>query len=107
MFYICMYDVFHFGIELALEVYFIMSKPLPRVKTDKAVKRILKKNPTDFISNENFKLTSFEFAPKDKCITLRVSTKLLDAVQSTAKQRGINYQKLIREAIEQFLKKGV
>jgi predicted DNA binding CopG/RHH family protein len=100
-----MYDVFHFGIDFDHEVNPEMSKSLPRAKTDKAVKRILKKDLSDFIATENFKLTSFEFAPKDKSITLRVSSKLLDAVQTSAKQRGINYQKLIREAIEQFLKR--
>jgi predicted DNA binding CopG/RHH family protein len=76
------------------------------MKTDLAAKAALKKDLTDYISPENFKLTSFEFAPKDKSITLRVSNKLLDAVQSAAKRRGVNYQKLIREAIEQFLKKA-
>jgi predicted DNA binding CopG/RHH family protein len=53
---------------------------------------------------ENFTLTSFEFAPKDKSITLRVSTELLDAVQAEAKRRRTNYQKLIREAIERLLR---
>ena len=83
-----------------------MSKRLPKMKSDKAVKQILKKDLSDFFSPENFKLTSFEFAPKNKSITLRVSDKLLDAVQTAAKRRGINYQKLIRDAIEQFLKKA-
>jgi predicted DNA binding CopG/RHH family protein len=83
-----------------------MSKRLPKLKTDRAAKAALKKDLSDYISPENFKLTSFEFAPKDKSITLRVSNKLLDAVQSAAKRRGVNYQKLIREAIEQFLKKA-
>jgi predicted DNA binding CopG/RHH family protein len=75
------------------------------MKSDRAVKAILKKDLSEYISPENFKLTSFEFAPKDKSITLRVSSDLLDAVQDVAKRRRTNYQKLIREAIEQFLKK--
>lgn len=83
-----------------------MSKRLPKMKSDRAAKAMLKKDLTEYISPENFKLTSFEFAPKDKSITLRVSSKLLDAVQTAAKRRRINYQKLIREAIEQFLKKA-
>ena len=82
-----------------------MSKRLPKMKSDRTAKALLKKDLSDYISSENFKLTSFEFAPKNKSITLRVSNKLLDAVQTAAKRRGINYQKLIREAIEQFLKK--
>lgn len=83
-----------------------MSKRLPKMKSDRAAKALLKKDLSEYISLENFKLTSFEFAPKNKSITLRVSNKLLDAVQTAAKRRGINYQKLIREAIEQFLKKA-
>jgi predicted DNA binding CopG/RHH family protein len=83
-----------------------MSKRLPKMKSDRAAKNLLKKDLSDYLSPENFALTSFEFAPKDKSITLRVSGDLLDALQAAAKQRGINYQKLIREAIEQFLKRA-
>ncbi len=82
-----------------------MKKRLPKMKTDRAVKDLMKKDLSDYLSPESFTLTSFEFAPKDKSITLRVSTSLLSAVQSAAKRRGVDYQKLIREAIEQFLKK--
>lgn len=84
----------------------IMSKRLPKMKSDRAAKQMLKKDLSDFMTPENFKLTSFEFAPKNRSITLRVSDQLLGAVQSAAKKRGLNYQKLIREAIEQFLKKA-
>jgi predicted DNA binding CopG/RHH family protein len=75
------------------------------MKSDGAAKALLGKDLSAYLSPENFKLTSFEFAPKNKSITLRVSNELLGAVQTAAKKRGINYQKLIREAIEQFLKK--
>lgn len=54
-----------------------MSKRLPKMKGDRAAKQVLKKDLSDYLSPENFKLTSFEFAPKP-----------------------------IREAIEQFLKKA-
>ena len=83
-----------------------MSKRLPRMKSDRAAKATLKKDLSEYISPENFKQTSFEFAPKDKSITLRVSSELLDAVQTAAKRRRTNYQKLIRKAIENFLKKA-
>ena len=83
-----------------------MKKRFPKMKSDTAAKAVLKRDLSDFISKENFKAASFEFAPKDKSITLRVSNQLLEAVQSAAKRRGTNYQKLIREAIEQFLKKA-
>lgn len=83
-----------------------MKKRLPKMKSDRAAKAISNKDLSDFMSPENFKLTSFEFAPKNKSITLRVSDELLKSVQTVAKRRGVNYQKLIREAIEQFLKKA-
>ncbi|MBP9674395.1 MAG: ribbon-helix-helix protein, CopG family [Bacteriovoracaceae bacterium] len=81
-----------------------MKKRLPIMKNDRSAKSILKKDLTKYISSENFKPMSFEFSPKDKSITLRVSNNLLEAVQAAARQRGMNYQKLIREAIESFLK---
>ena len=77
-----------------------MSKRLPKMMSDRAAKSALKKDLTEYLSPENFKPISFEFSPKDKSITLRVSTELLEAVQAAAKERGTNYQKLIREAIE-------
>ena len=76
-----------------------MSKRLPKMKNDKAAKNLLRKDLSEYLSSENFKPLSFEFAPKDKSITLRVSSDLLEAVQIAAKERGVNYQKLIREAI--------
>ena len=83
-----------------------MSKRLPKMKSDQAAKRMLKRDLSEYFSTENFKLTSFEFAPKDKSITIRVSSELLEAVQTVAKKRKTNYQKLIREALERFLKEA-
>lgn len=66
------------------------------------MKKKLSKTKSDSVP----KPISFEFAPKNKSITLRVSNDLLEAVQAVAKERGTNYQKLIREAIERYLKKA-
>lgn len=75
--------------------------------TDRAAKRLLKTDLSNFINSENFTKTTFEFAPKDKSITLRVSGALLEEVQVAAKKQGVSYQKLIRQAVEEFLKKKV
>ena len=83
-----------------------MTNRLPRMKSDRAAKAALKGDLSDYISRESFKSTTFEFARKDKSITLRVSSELLEAVQSEAKRRRTNYQRLIREAIERFLTKA-
>lgn len=83
-----------------------MSKRLPKMKSDRSAKSMLKRDLSEYFSTDNFKTTSFEFAPKDKSITIRVSSELLKAVQSEAKKRGTNYQKLIREALERFIKEA-
>jgi predicted DNA binding CopG/RHH family protein len=83
-----------------------MKKRLPKMKTDRAARALLKQELSDFTSPDVFKATSFEFSPKDKSVTLRMSSELLGAVQSAAKKRKTNYQKIIREAIELFLKKA-
>ncbi|MBK7962472.1 MAG: ribbon-helix-helix protein, CopG family [Bdellovibrionales bacterium] len=66
----------------------------------------MKKRLSKTKSDSTIRPLSFEFAPWDKSITIRVSNDLLAAVQSVAKERGTNYQKLIREAIERFLEEG-
>ena len=81
-----------------------MKKKLPKFKTDRAAEKFLEKDTSEYIHPGNFKPVSFEFAPKDKSITIRVSNQLLKAVRQAAKNRGVNYQKLVREAIEQFLR---
>lgn len=83
-----------------------MQKRIPKFKSDQDAEDFLNQDLTDYISRENFIESPFEFAPKDKSITFRVSDKLLKAVQREAKKRGVNYQKLIREAIEQFLSRA-
>jgi predicted DNA binding CopG/RHH family protein len=83
-----------------------MKKRLPKMKSDRAARAVMKRDLSDYLSKENFKPVTFEFEPKDKSITLRVSSALLKAVQNVANKNGTNYQKLIREAIEQYLRKA-
>jgi predicted DNA binding CopG/RHH family protein len=80
-----------------------MSKRLPQMKTDKAVRNLMATDMSDYISSKNFSAVSFEFEAKDKSITLRVSDQLLKKVQSLAKKRHTPYQKVIRQAIEKFV----
>lgn len=47
----------------------------------------------------------FQFAPKDKTITLRMSADLLNRYKQLAKQMDTKYQKLIREALLEYLLK--
>jgi predicted DNA binding CopG/RHH family protein len=83
-----------------------MKKRIPKFKTDKEAEEFLEQDLSDYIHPENFTRVTFEFAPKDKSVTLRLSSKLLQAVKGTARKRGIQYQRLIREAIEAYLKRA-
>ncbi len=47
----------------------------------------------------------FQFAPKDKTITLRMSADLLNRYKKLAKDMDTQYQKLIREALLEYLLK--
>jgi len=78
-----------------------MSKPLPKLNSDQEAEDFLEQDLTDYLTPQNFTKTTFEFAPKDKSITLRLSSELLTAVKNTAEAQGMNYQKYIREVLEQ------
>ena len=83
-----------------------MRKRIPKFKTDKEAEDFLEQDLSDYMHPANFKEVTFEFAPKDKSVTLRLSAKLLQALKGTARKRGVQYQRLIREAIEAYLKKA-
>lgn len=83
-----------------------MKKKLKEIKTDEEVEDLLSEDLSDYIHKENFKKTTFEFAPKDKSITIRISDPLLNSVQAIAEKKGVPYQRIIRQAIEEYLKKA-
>jgi predicted DNA binding CopG/RHH family protein len=83
-----------------------MKKKLQKITTDKEAEDILNDDLSDYVNRNNFKRTTFEFAPKDKSITIRVSHPLLNSVQAIAEKQGVPYQRIIRQAIEEYLKKA-
>jgi predicted DNA binding CopG/RHH family protein len=82
-----------------------MKKKLPKFKTDKQIKEFMKNDISDYINAENLIPMTFEFEKKDKTITLRLPSKLLDELKISAKKEGINYQKIIRSLIESFVRR--
>jgi predicted DNA binding CopG/RHH family protein len=50
-----------------------------------------------------FKPMRFETLPKSARLTMRLPEPLIEALKAQAKARGIPYQRLIREALEQAL----
>jgi predicted DNA binding CopG/RHH family protein len=77
-----------------------MKKKLPILATDKEAE--------DFIENADlteYDLSAlipirFEFQPKERSITMRLSEPLLDAIKEQAWRSGIPYQRFIRQALE-------
>lgn len=80
-----------------------MKKKVPKLKSDKEAEEFLDRDLTDYLNLKNFQRVSFEFQPKTKKISIRVSEDLLEAVKKKAKHQKISYQKYIRKAVEESL----
>jgi predicted DNA binding CopG/RHH family protein len=80
-----------------------MKKILPKMTTDEEVENLLEQDLSDYLNDDNFKPSKFEFKPKDTTINLRVSQDLVEQVKIEAKKQGIPYQRYIRKAIEKSL----
>ena len=78
-----------------------MKKKLPKFKSDKEAADFLNQNLVDYLHSDNFKSVSFEYAPKNKTISLRLSEGLFEAIKSLSSKQGIPYQRFIRIALEQ------
>jgi len=80
-----------------------MNKPLPKMNTDQELEDFLDQDLTEYLVPENFTPTTFEFATKDKSITLRISSALLAAVKEASQAQGMSYQRYIRQVLEESL----
>ncbi len=78
-----------------------MSKTIPRFGTDEEAERFVDTADLTDYDLSGFKPARFEFAAKDSRVNFRVPASLLDAVKRQAAARGIPYQRLIREVLEQ------
>lgn len=77
-----------------------MKKKLPRLKSDKQVDEFVEKADLTEYDLSQFKRVGFEFEKKTAQLNMRVPKPLLDAVKQLAKDRGIPYTRLVREAME-------
>jgi len=84
-----------------------MSKSLPKMTSDHDAEELLAEDLTEYLTPDNFKKNftpvTFEFAPKDATISLRLPKDLLEAVKKASGKRGIGYQKFIRQSIERAI----
>lgn len=82
------------------------NKQFPRFKNDKEAERFVENSDLSEYDFSDFKPMSFEFAPKDKAVTLRLSAPLLDAVKNTASKEGVPYQRYIRHVLEKAIEEN-
>jgi predicted DNA binding CopG/RHH family protein len=80
-----------------------MKKKIPIFKTDEEAERFVETADLSEYDLSGAKPVQFEFEKKDARVNMRLPQTLLAALKAQAKQRGIPYQRLIREALEQAL----
>ena len=77
-----------------------MNKPLSTLATDEAAERFIEQSDLTHYDLSALKPHSFEFAPKSKQVNMRFPEQLLEAVKARAAEKGMSYQRFIRQALE-------
>lgn len=77
--------------------------PIPPLASDAEAERFAQEADLTRYDLSGFRRVSFEFAPKDARITLRLPAALLQEIRREAEARGMRYQRLIRELLERGL----
>ena len=77
---------------------------LPRLKTDREAERFVADSDLTRYDLSSLKATQFEFAAKEARINMRLPGELLSAVKRAARQRGVPYQRFIRQTLERAIK---
>jgi predicted DNA binding CopG/RHH family protein len=75
-------------------------KKVPVFKTDEEAEDFVDNADLTEYDFSDFKRFRFEFQKKEARVNMRLPASLLEAVKMQAQERGIPYQRLIREAIE-------
>jgi predicted DNA binding CopG/RHH family protein len=76
-------------------------KTVPIMTTDEEAEAFLAQDLSTLFSQ--FKPLTWETSPKSARLTMRLPEPLLAALKAKAAERGIPYQRLIREALERAL----
>ena len=82
-----------------------MNKRIPRFETDEEAEAFLERDDlSDYIDARYMRPVHFEFEKKEARVNMRVPRALLDAVKARAAERGIPYQRFIREVLERAVR---
>lgn len=77
-----------------------MKKKIPTFNTDEEAERFVETADLSEYDLSRGKPVQFEFEKKDARVNMRLPQSLVDALKEHAKQRGIPYQRFIRETLE-------
>ncbi len=77
-----------------------MKKKIPIFRSDEEAEAFVAHEDLSNYDLSGGQLVQFEFKPKGKSISIRLSEELLLAVQKQATREGVPYQRFIRQAIE-------
>ena len=77
-------------------------KTVPPMTTDAEAEAFLDQDLSD-LDFTQFRPVSWEVEPKTARVNMRLPEKLMAALKERAQERGIPYQRLIREALEREL----
>ena len=80
-------------------------KKLPTFKSDREAEQFVDKADLAQYDLAGGEFVRFELKPKDKSVNLRLPGQLLDAVRKRAKRVGLPYQRFIRMALEEAVRK--
>jgi predicted DNA binding CopG/RHH family protein len=77
-----------------------MKKKIPTFESDEDAERFVESADLAEYDLSGARPVQFEFEKKNARVNMRLPETLLAALKERAKQRGIPYQRLIREALE-------
>jgi predicted DNA binding CopG/RHH family protein len=80
-----------------------MKKKIPTFKTDEEAERFVETADLSEYDLSGGRRIRFEFEKKDARVNIRLPQGLVDALKERARQRGIPYQRFIRETLEQAI----
>ena len=80
-------------------------KKLPTFRSDREAEQFVDKADLSQYDLSGGEFVRFELKPKDKSINLRLPGQLLEAVRKRAKRAGLPYQRFIRMALEEAVRK--
>jgi predicted DNA binding CopG/RHH family protein len=82
-----------------------MKKKLPRFRSDKAAGDFVEKADLTEYDLSALQPIRFEFQPKSERVNMRLPRQLLDAVRASAARAGVPYQRFIRQALEDAVRR--